>query len=111
LGSTQTFTVAGSDADGDVLTYTWRVDASVVGGNTDVFVFTAEAPGLHTVNVTVSDGSLAVSREWSVTVASPSLLLTLWPFPILANVVLCTVLVLWWMRGMRRREQPPPPPK
>jgi PKD repeat protein len=111
LGSTQAFTVAGSDADGDVLTYTWRVDASVAGGNTDVFVFTAEAPGLHTVNVTVSDGSLAVSREWSVTVASPSLLLTLWPFPILANVVLCTVLVLWWMRGMRRREQPPPPPK
>src|SRR6266566_6696365 len=107
-GATQTFTVTGSDPDGDALTYIWRVDGSVVG-NANVFTFTGTTPGTHTVNVTVSDGSLAVSREWTVTVASPSLLSSTWPFALLAFVVLGAVVLVWWTRRRRRPDKPPPP--
>ncbi len=107
-GATQTFTVTGSDPDGDALTYIWRVDGSVVG-NVNVFTFTGTAPGTHTVNVTVSDGSLAVSREWTVTVASLSLLSSTWPFALLAFVVLGAVVLVWWTRRRRRPDKPPPP--
>src|SRR2546421_288007 len=110
VGATQTFTVTGSDPDGDTLTYTWRVDGSVAGGNANVFTFTGTAPGTHTVNVTVSDGSLTVSREWTVTVASPSLLSSSWPFARLAFVVLGAVVLVWWTRRRRKPDEPPPPP-
>src|SRR5256885_11474074 len=109
-GASQTFTVIASDPDGDALSYTWRVDDSIVGGNANVFTFTGTAPGTHTVNVTVSDGSLAVSREWTVTVASPSLLSRAWPLALLAFVVLGTVVLVWWTRRRRRQVRPPPPP-
>jgi glucose/arabinose dehydrogenase/chitodextrinase len=108
-GSTQTFTVTASDPDGDSLTYTWRVDGSVAGGNTNSFDFAGASPGAHTVNVTVSDGSLAVSREWTVAVAGPSLFSSVWPFTLLAVVVLAAVLLVWWARRKRRPAQPPPP--
>jgi chitinase len=110
-GSSRIFTVTASDPDGDALTYTWRVDGSVVGGNANVFTFTGTAPGSHTVNVTVSDGSLAISREWTVTVASPSLISSVWPFTLFAIVVLAVILVIWWARRKRRPQLPPPPPR
>ena len=110
VGAMQTFTVTGSDPDGDALAYTWRLDGLVVGGNADMFTFTSTAPGSHTVNVTVSDGSLAVSREWTVTVRNPSLLSSAWPFVLLAFVVLAAVVLVWWMRRKRGSDQPPPPP-
>ena len=111
VGAPQTFTVTGSDPDGDALTFTWRVDGSVLGGTANVFTFTGTAPGTHTVNVTVSDGSLAVSREWTVTVTSPSLLSSAWPFALLAFVVLGVVVLVWWTRRRRRPDKPPPQPR
>jgi len=110
-GTTLTFGVSTSDPDGDPQSYMWRIDGSVVGGNTNVFTFTAGALGTHVVNVTVSDGSLAAWRQWTVTVvASTSLLSSVWPFTILAVVVLGVILLVWWTRRKRRPEQPPPPP-
>src|SRR5437870_3145241 len=110
-GTTLTFGVSTSDPNGDPQSYMWRIDGSVVGGNTNVFTFTAGPLGTHTVNVTVSDGSLAAWRQWTVTVvASTSLLSSVWPFTILAVVVLGVILLVWWTRRKRRPEQPPPPP-
>src|SRR5881409_2774204 len=67
---TLTLNVAASDPDADVLTYTWRVNGSVDGGNTSGFGFSRAAAGVYTVNVTVSDGALADWREWRVTVTT-----------------------------------------
>src|SRR5256712_257065 len=69
-GATQTFTVIAWDPDGDVLMYTWRVDGAAAGGNLTALNFASTTPGAHTVNVTVSDGSLVASREWTVTVVA-----------------------------------------
>ena len=110
-GTTLIFSVSTSDPDGDAQSYTWRTDGSVVGGNTNVLTFTAGALGMHTVNVTVSDGSLAAWHEWTVTVASPSFLSSAWPFMLLAFVVLGAVAFVWWTRRRRRPDQPPPPPR
>ena len=110
-GTILIFSVSTSDPDGDAQSYTWRTDGSVVGGNTNVLTFTAGALGMHTVNVTVSDGSLAAWHEWTVTVASPSFLSSAWPFMLLAFVVLGAVVFVWWTRRRRRPDQPPPPPR
>src|SRR6267378_1119363 len=82
-----------------------------VSGTTNAFTFTGTAPGTHTVNVTVSDGSLAVTREWTVTVASPSLLSSVWPITLLAVVILGVILLVWWTRRKRRPQPPLTPPR
>jgi hypothetical protein len=35
---------------------------------------------------------------------------SVWPFTLLAVVVLGAILLVWWARRRRRPEQPPPPP-
>jgi hypothetical protein len=106
----QSFTISGSDPDGDPLTYTWRVNGAAVGGNANGYDFSA-APGTYVVNVTVSDGSLSVSREWTVTVVASSffLLSGAWPYAILAVIVLAALLFVWWARRRRKPEEPRPP--
>src|SRR5439155_8126645 len=100
-GVNRTFSVLAWDPDGDVLTYAWRVDGVVVGGNASAFDF-LRAPGDHTVNVTVSDGSLATWREWAVTVSPPGggipALLPLIAGVLLGVVLLFLVLFVWWRR-------------
>src|SRR2546425_41086 len=108
-GATQTFTVIAWDPDGDVLMYTWRVDGAAAGGNLSALNFASTTPGAHTLNVTVSDGSLVASREWTVTVvAAPfTAVLTSWPFLALVLVVIVAVLLVWWFRRKRKIERPP----
>jgi len=110
VGATRTFTIAGSDPDGDALTYAWRISGAAVGGNTAAFNFTLATPGTYTLNVTLSDGTLADWRQWTVTVTgaapAPSLLASAWPFVVLAVLLLTTVFIVWWRR--RKRETAPP---
>src|SRR2546426_99373 len=108
-GSTQTFAVIAWDPDGDALTYTWRVDGVVTGGNTSGLNFASTTLGPHTVNVTVSDGSLVASREWTVTVVAAGYLapLTSWPFLAFVLAVIVAVLLVWWFRRKRKIERPP----
>src|SRR5438552_742366 len=114
-GSTQRFAVNASDPDGDFLTYTWRVNGAVVGGeNTNAFNFSG-TPGGYVVNVTASDGSLSASREWTVTVGtvvvSPSPLFSgIWPYAMFAVIVLGAILLIVLVRGRRKPEEPRPPP-
>ena len=110
--ATQTFTIIAWDPDGDLLTYTWRVDSAVAGGNASALNFASAAPGPHTVNVTVSDGSLVASREWNVTVVANgfSSLITSWPFFAFIFAVVAAILLIWLVRRKRKREAPPRSP-
>src|SRR2546426_2660453 len=111
-GATQTFTVIAWDPDGDALSYTWRVDGTVAGGNSSALNFVSGAPGTHIVNVTVSDGSLVVSREWRATVVANELspLATSWPFPAFAAAAIAAVFLIWFVRRRRKRDEPPRSP-
>src|SRR2546425_663560 len=108
-GATQTFTVIAWDPDGDVLMYTWRVDGAAAGGNLSALNFASTTPGAHTVNVTVSDGSLVASREWTVTVVAAGYLalVTSWPFLAFVLAVIVAVLLVLWFRRRRKMERPP----
>jgi len=107
--ATQTFTIIAWDPDGDLLTYTWRVDGTVAGGNASALNFASAGPGSHTVNVTVSDGSLVASREWSVTVVANgfSTLITSWPFFAFVFAIVAAILLIWLVRRKRKREALP----
>src|SRR2546427_773900 len=109
-GATQNFTVIAWDPDGDVLMYTWRVDGAAAGGNLSALNFASTTPGAHTLNVTVSDGSLVASREWTVTVVAAGYLalVTSWPFLAFVLAVLVAVLVVWGVRPRRELGRPPP---
>src|SRR5205807_2557857 len=87
-GSTST------DPDGDALMYTWRVDGAAAGGNLSALNFASSTPVAHTVNVTVSDGSLVASREWTVTVVAAGYLALLTSLPFVAFVLAVIVAVL-----------------
>ena len=108
-GATQTFTVIAWDPDGDALMYTWRVDGAAAGGNLSALNFASTTPGAHVVNVTVSDGSLVASREWTVTVVAAGYLALLTSLPFLAFVlaVIVAVLLVLWFRRKRKMERPP----
>jgi|GEM_PF-5345983 len=71
VSTTQTFSVVASDPNGDTLMYTWTVDGSAVGSNSPSYDYTAPSePGTHTIEVTVSDGSLTATHSWLVTVVT-----------------------------------------
>jgi hypothetical protein len=70
-GSSQKFTVAAEDIDGDTLTYEWKLDNKQVGGNNEQYTYMPryDAAGLHALIVTVTDGNGgSASQAWSITV-------------------------------------------
>jgi chitinase len=118
-GLNRSFSVVASDPDGDPLTYLWRIDGVVAGGNASAFGFSRPA-GTYAVNVTVSDGSLATWWEWTVTVTASGTGVEA-ALPWIAGAILGAVLVLlligaWWRRRKPDAaprappESPPPPP-
>jgi PKD repeat protein len=111
-GSSQAFLVDAADTDGDALTYTWKVNGAVVGSNSSGFTFAQTSAGTYTVNVTVSDGSFVVGRQWTVTVvADPYVQVSSAAvLSILAAAYAGVVLLVWRMRRKRKPEPPPPPP-
>ena len=68
-GSSLAFAQFSSDPDGDPLSYSWELD-SVLQATTQNWTYSPDfySAGLHSVKVTVSDGSLSDSQEWQVTV-------------------------------------------
>ena len=68
IGESRVFYVLVSDADGDNLSYTWRVDG-VEKGNSNTYTYVGSGSGIKVINVEVSDGVLNVSRGWNVYVS------------------------------------------
>ena len=68
---TRQFEVVASDQDGDTLSYKWTVDGATMGSKS-IMQFTPDmdAVGVHAVKVTVSDGTLSVSTNWTLEVIS-----------------------------------------
>ena len=71
IGERVVFSITATDEDGDNLTYTWSLDGFSYSSNAS-FVLIAEANdvGVHTFNITVSDGFLTDSFEWLITVTN-----------------------------------------
>ena len=65
---TQDFSIVVEDID-STITYTWEVDGSSVGTDSDSYTYTPVSDGKFIVNVTASDGDNIVSREWTLTVS------------------------------------------
>lgn len=110
VGAVERFTVAATDPDGDALTYSWRIDGAITGGNTSELNFTSLTQGGHTVNVTVSDGAGADWREWTVTVAPPNAPapISAWSFVAIALAMIGALFLIWWRRRKRDPRAPPP---
>jgi PKD repeat protein len=74
-GTTQAFAVDAWDADGDALSYSWKIDGAAVPVTGDTMSYSPAAAdaGAHTIAVTVSDGKGgSVTQTWSVTVTAPA---------------------------------------
>jgi len=66
-GGSINFTQVSSDPNGDPLTYNWTLD-SVQKAVTQNWTYLSAIAGMHTVRITVYDGSLSDAQEWSVNV-------------------------------------------
>ena len=68
---TRQFEVQVTDPDGDTLTYKWTIDGATVGSKS-IWQYTpdVDAAGVHAVKVTISDGTLSVTSDWTVEVIS-----------------------------------------
>ncbi|HKW42832.1 MAG TPA: PKD domain-containing protein, partial [Thermoplasmata archaeon] len=118
VSATRSFTVTASDPDGDPIGYLWVVNGLMQSSYTNSFNFTAASVGTYTVNVTVTDNTLSVWREWTVTVvASESpphpIAVDLLPLALIAAAVIGAVVLVVLARRRRwsKRVPPPPPPR
>jgi len=119
-GEARTISVIATDPDGDVLTYEWRVNGAVVGGNASSVAFNESAVGTYLVSVTVTDGTLVDSASWAVAVTAgtgpppgPSgLPVDPWWAAglVLLAALAVAILVVVWRRRRKEPAAPPPPP-
>ncbi len=108
VGQTQAFAVVAVDPDNDILTYSWRVDGIPEGGDSAFYDFSREGVRTYRVNVTVSDGSAEVWREWSVEVTSrtpPPLDGVMWLIPAIVIILAAFAIILFVLWRRRRRSE------
>jgi PKD repeat protein len=116
LGNEQLFTVTAQDPDGDVLNYLWTVDGGQRSSNSSSLIFKPQKSGGHRINVTVSDGELSVSTDWTLTVrgkpvaateqAGPDIFIAIGVSVIIAA---CAGTVYFVHRREKRNTQAQPP--
>jgi alpha-tubulin suppressor-like RCC1 family protein len=76
VGDSKTFSIAATDPEGDLLSYSWLVDGTATGETSSSFTFapTAGQVGERVVEAVASDGTAsggATHRRWSVIVLRP----------------------------------------
>jgi len=106
-GKQAVFSVNARDPDGDPLNYTWTVDGSPAGQNSETFTYKPTSSGTHVIAVSVSDGEQAVKNEWSVTVKDVTIAndnVSL--FPLVAGMLVVVVLVIAIAVVAIRRRRP-----
>ncbi len=73
-GKTILFWVDATDADGDYLNYSWKVNGQLMGGQTEsVFYYAVNKytiPGIQTVDAFVSDGQFYISHRWNLSITT-----------------------------------------
>jgi len=73
VGSSLNFSVKCSDPDNDAINYEWKLDAGLVSNTTKYFYAPSDQDvGVHTLILTTSDGRLASSQTWTITVTAVS---------------------------------------
>jgi hypothetical protein len=109
-GVSQAFSVVASDADYDVLSYSWTVNIMPVGTNSPLHSFQSSTIGSFVIMVMVTDGIDSVSSTWAVTVTPgdaaagfPLLWVLLSIVIIVVVVVISVVLVI--LLGKRKKER------
>ncbi len=122
VGATVTFDASAStDPDGQITAFAWNFGDLTLGSG-QVTPHSYTMAGTYNVSLTVTDNESFTSIAYRDIVvqpgppgapvaASPSLLSSVWPFMLLAFVVLGAVAFVWWTRRRRRLVQPPPPPR
>jgi len=108
------FVVVASDPDGDVLSYTWRLDAVQVGADSSTYTFNESVLTVYLLNITVSDGQAQDWYEWTVTVSTggngdnnpPSEDAFPWWVVIVIVVVVILVVLLLLFSRRKKREEP-----
>jgi hypothetical protein len=73
VGQAVRFWVDARDPDGDVLTYSWKINGSFVAGNQalyDYMVDKSATPGNHIIDVFVSDGLFTISHRWTLSLTT-----------------------------------------
>ena len=122
VGATVTFDASAStDPDGQITAFAWNFGDLTLGSG-QVTPHSYTMAGTYNVSLTVTDNESFTSTAYRDIVvrpgppgapvaASPSLLSSVWPFMLLAFVVLGAVAFVWWTRRRRRLVQPPPPPR
>ncbi|MBL7156758.1 MAG: hypothetical protein ISS92_01205, partial [Candidatus Omnitrophica bacterium] len=76
VGDSQEFSVTASDPENDPLTYSWTVDGTPVGTNSNSYTYNATTTGQFIIRITVTD-SITLNppyQEWTVNVQSPDML-------------------------------------
>jgi hypothetical protein len=111
-GVSQAFSVVASDADGDVLSYSWTVNMMPVGTNSASYDFQSSTIGSFVITVTVTDGIDSASTAWAVTVTPsgaaagfPMLWVILAIVIIVVVVVISVVLIILLGKKKARRGQ------
>jgi PKD repeat protein len=119
VGATVTLDAsASSDPDGQITSYAWNFGDLMLGsGQVASHVYTTA--GTYNVSLTVTDNESFTATAYRNIVVQlgppgppgpPVDLSSVWPFTLLAVVVLGAILLVWRARRRRRPEQPPPPP-
>jgi hypothetical protein len=83
-GGSAQFTVTARDPDGGPVTIFWYLDARLVAEDVESYLFRADfrSAGARTVSANVSDGELAASHAWNLSLLhanAPPVLDMLWP--------------------------------
>ena len=100
--ASQIFSVVAQDPESDAVTFAWEVNGVPVGSDSSSFEFRSTASGTYSVSVSVSDGSLSSSYEWTVTVGglfSPSAIIW-W---IVAAILTAIAVIVLVVRLRRKR--------